>query len=410
MSPFYKKRQFQLLIALLTAALDFFHLGLVYPIFSEMVLQPEGSLSWGTEEWQRSLTYAFFIAAFPFGQFIGSPLIGRLSDRYGRRKLLFITVAGSGIGMAICALGVSLLIPSLVLLGRVSGGIMGANLSLAYAAVVDLSAPQNKVRNLALIPLSTSIGFCLGPLLFAILGESRTFGASLPLWIAVALSFLNGCALYFFDDSAQPKTNSKEPTRSLLLSSPILWRPILIVFFMVAANFLLVQFLGPLSLHYFDADLASISWIYVNISVSVAFGHIILTRNLAALATPRKLLPWSLAALALALLFVSEAWTLPILHLAAALAMLCCAVAYTNVFAYLSDHASPERQGEIMGLGVSTQCLAEWLPPLCLGGFAANYPALPMLVGAFASLLGISLVFAKFKNKKLIKNIKPYKM
>ncbi|MCE5316275.1 MAG: MFS transporter [Parachlamydia sp.] len=395
---FYKRRNVQLFIALLTAAIDFFHLGLAYPIFSKMVIQPGGGLSWGSEEWQRTLTYSLFIAAFPFGQFVGSPFLGRLSDRFGRKRLLFLTVAGSGFGMALCAFGVLRLNPTLVLLGRLLGGFMGANLSLAYAAIIDLSTPQNKVRNLALIPLSASTGFCLGPLLSGILGETSTYPLSLPLWIAVFVSALNWAAIWLFDD-ASPSVPEKPSSR--LLNINLLWRPILLTFLMVAANFLLVQFIGPFSVHQLNASLTSVSWLYVNVSTSVCIGHLVLTRNLASFASPRTLLPWSLAALACSLVFVCLSANLAILHIAAFLAMLCCAVAYTNVFAYLSDHASAERQGEIMGLGVSTQCLAEWLPPLCVGSFAAGFPAIPMLAGAIACLFGIGLL--QTTNKQLVK-------
>lgn len=385
---FYKKRNFQLFIALLTAAIDFFHLGLVYPIFSEMVIQPGGGLSWGSEEWQRTLTYALFIAAFPFGQFVGSPFLGRLSDRFGRKRLLFFTVAGSGLGIALCGLGVLTLNPALVFLGRLFGGLMGANLSLAYAAIIDLSTPQNKVRNLALIPLSTATGFCLGPLLSGMLGGS--YPITLPLWIAVLVSAINFAVIGLFDDAAP--SSSKPASKSLLTESTMIWRPILLTFLMVGANFLLVQFLGPFSVHQLDADLTSVSWLYVNVSIAVCIGHLLLTRNMASFASPRTLLPWSLAALSISLILVSLSATMPMLYVTTYMAMLCCAVAYTNVFAYLSDHASPERQGEIMGLGVSTQCLAEWLPPLCVGSFVAGLPAIPMLAGAFFCLLGIGLL------------------
>lgn len=393
---FYKGRNFQLFIALTAAAINFFHLGLVYPIFSQMVIQPSGGLAWGSEEWQRTLTYSFFIATFPFGQFISSPLLGRLSDRTGRKKLLFFTVAGSGLGIALCGWGILSLNPALVLVGRLFGGLMGANLSLAYAAIINLSTPNNKVRNLALIPLSTATGFCLGPLLSGLLGNS--YPITLPLWIAILASGINWAAIWLFQDTAPAAAEKATP---LLATNPMLLRPLLLTFLMLSANFLLVQFLGPFSIHQVGVDLASVSWLYVNVCIAVGMDHLALTRNMASFAQPKTLLPWSLAALALSLALVSFSSSMQNLHFTTCLAMLCCAVAYTNAFAYLSEHASAERQGEIMGLGVSTQCLGEWLPPLCVGSFAAGFPATPMLAGAFFCLLGIGLL--QTANKQLVK-------
>lgn len=385
-----KNRGIQLAVALLTVGIDFFHLGLVYPLFSELLLGMGGK-----ESWQQAMIYAAFIVAFPFGQFVGSPYLGRLSDKYGRRKLLFISVAGSAIGMAICASGVMYNLFSVIFLGRLLGGCMGANLSLAYAAIVDLSTPKNKVRNLSLIPLSTSIGFAFGPLMMGMLdnlGEG-IFGRALPLWVAVGLSILNWVALWLFEESSPVLINKVTKEKSgWLIKDKRIFLPISVIFLMVAANFLLLQYIGPFSVEVMGADLANVSWLYVNMGISCMFGHLLFTRNLANLFTPRMLLPWALAILACSLIAVTFSDTLLKLHITLAFAMICCAVAYTNSIAYLSDHVGPQQQGEVMGLAVSTQCLAEWLPPLCLGVFIAIMPPLPMLFGAAACLLGIFIV------------------
>lgn len=138
----------------------------------------------------------------------------------------------------------------------------------------------------------------------------------------------------------------------------------------------------------------------VNLSVSVAIGHLVLTRKLASFFSPQKILPWSLGALACTLFAASETRTLLGFHISLSFVMLCCAVAYTNVFAYLSNHARPDQQGEIMGLGVSVQCLAEWIPPLAVGVFAITLPKLPLLFGSVSCIAAIFiLVFEKRKNK-----------
>ncbi len=386
-------KSLQLLIALLTAGMDFFHLGLVYPIFAEMMVSSDTSLDWAVGSWQRSFMYAILIGAFPFGQCLGSPIIGRLSDTYGRRRLLFITVAGSSCGIAICAIGVLYVLPWMILCGRLLGGLMGANLSLAYAVIADLSQPHEKTKQLALIPLTTSLGFLLGPLMVGILeNETRNWilGASLPLWIASLLSLMNWGLLWLFDDSAPNCTLHPLKKSSFLLRQRKLWLPLCIAFLMISANFLLVQYVGPYSINQLDSDLTTVSWLYVNLSLSVAIGHLVLTRHLASIISPQTALPWSLAALACALVAVSQSVSVMELHITLSIAMLCCAVAYTNVFAYLSNQVGSDQQGEIMGLGVAVQCFAEWIPPLIVGMFALSYPTLPMLVGAMACAAGLT--------------------
>lgn len=384
-----KKHSFriQLIVALLIASTDFFHLGLVYPLFTDLLTSSGDTAALSAPVWMRAMGYSVLIAAFPFGQFVGAPLLGRLSDRYGRRQLLLFTVAGSGFGMAISGSGVAIGSYWVVLAGRLLGGVMGANMALAYAAIVDLSTPDSKVRNLALVPLVTSLGFVLGPLMTAVVGQSVDH-PSLPLWIGGGISLLNWCAVWAgFSDTCVSRPSESCRGSSIARDSR-LWTPMCLVFLMITANFLLIQFIGPFASQGFRCDLTAVSWIYVNLSLTVAVGHLVLTRNLARWATPSTLLPWSLGGLAASLIAVVSAATLLQLHLAVSLAMLCCAVAYTNVIAHLSNQADASRQGEVMGLGVSIQCLAEWLPPLCVGSIATSLPAIPMIVGSLGCVIG----------------------
>lgn len=366
-------KKLQLFIILLTCGMDFFHLGIVYPIFAQMASD-------------NGFIYALLIGAFPFGQCIGAPLLGRWSDIYGRGRLLKLTVAGSAVGMALCALGVFSSQIGLILAGRLLGGVMGANLSIAYAAIADLSTQETKVKNLALIPLTISTGFALGPLFVSQV-------AHLALWIAAALSICNWGLLWFFTDGSQPKQEGQQKKSFTLLKNPKLWAPVVILFAMISANLLLVQFIGPFGVHRLNLGLEDISWVYVNISIAVAIGHLLLTRKIPY--PPHRTLPWSLLALAGSLLAVSLSSSLGMLHLMLIPAMLCCAVAYTNAFAHLSNHADANEQGQVMGIGVSVQCLAEWIPALAVGSFAMDYPSAPMISGAVACLLGFLIFWRK---------------
>lgn len=80
-----------LVTVLLTIFLDFFNLGLIYPIFSSLIFEGNGGLlSPDTSEFFKNAVFGILIAAFPLGQLFGAPIIGELSDHYGRRKLLLL--------------------------------------------------------------------------------------------------------------------------------------------------------------------------------------------------------------------------------------------------------------------------------------------------------------------------------
>lgn len=366
-----------LCLALFTAGMDFFNLGLIFPMVTEM-----------TSDADDLLVFSLLISAFPFGQFIAAPSLGRLSDRFGRRKVLLCTIAGSGLGMAICVVGVQLEQPIVLLIGRLFGGLMGANLTLAYATIADVSDESTKVKNLAWIPISTCIGFVAGPFVVGVMG----FGiSSVPLWLAVGLCLINwALVLAYFENYQIAREDAAQKKR--LVTESYLWIPLIISFLMIGANFLLVQFLGPLANKVHQASVSQVSWLYINCTVSCQLGHVFLTRPLSSVASPKQILPWSLAALAISLVAVSTASSLLWLHIYLAVAMCCCAVAYTNVFAYLSSHVGEDRQGEIMGLGVSVQALAEFLPALLVGFFSQTSTVLSVIVGATGCLVGITLL------------------
>ena len=132
-----------------------------------------------------ALMVSMLTVLYAGGQFIAAPLIGKLGDRYGRRPVLLISLVGQGIGYLIFGMGGALWI---LFLGRIIGGITGGNLSTASAYIADVSKPEERSKNFALIGMAWSIGLILGPAAGGILGQ---FNLQAPAFVAAALSFLN---------------------------------------------------------------------------------------------------------------------------------------------------------------------------------------------------------------------------
>ncbi|WP_438752815.1 TCR/Tet family MFS transporter [Pararhizobium sp. O133] len=124
-------------------------------------------------------------------QFLFAPLIGNLSDRFGRRPILLASVLTFALDNLICALAVSYW---MLFVGRVLAGISGASFSTAAAYIADVSDDSNRARNFGLIGIAFGTGFALGPVLGGLLGE---FGPRIPFYGAAALSFLNFVVAWF---------------------------------------------------------------------------------------------------------------------------------------------------------------------------------------------------------------------
>jgi multidrug resistance protein len=132
-----------------------------------------------------ALMVSMLTVLYAGGQFFSAPLIGKLGDRYGRRPVLLISLFGQAIGYLIFGIGGALWI---LFLGRIIGGITGGNLSTASAYIADVSKPEERSKNFALIGMAWSVGLILGPAVGGLLGQ---FNLQAPAYAAAGLSLLN---------------------------------------------------------------------------------------------------------------------------------------------------------------------------------------------------------------------------
>lgn len=127
----------------------------------------------------------FLTASYAAAQLISSPLLGRLSDRVGRRPVLLISIAGSVAGFVLLALAQNLW---MLFLARIVAGFTGGNISVAQAYITDVTDEKNRTRALGLIGAAFGLGFIIGPALGGILGQ---WGYAVPAWAAAGMAVLN---------------------------------------------------------------------------------------------------------------------------------------------------------------------------------------------------------------------------
>lgn len=142
----------------------------------------------------RNFLYGLTLGIYSIAAFFGSPILGDLSDRLGRKKILLICLFGVLIGYLIFALGVITQSVTLLILGRIIGGLTAGSLSTAQAAIIDISTNENKTTNIGYILFAISLGFMMGPLIAGTLSNPRWvswFQITTPLYFAAILSFLN---------------------------------------------------------------------------------------------------------------------------------------------------------------------------------------------------------------------------
>lgn len=179
------------------------------PIFAPLFLDPAQGLVPATmAEGTRTVLLGIAVALYPFGQIIGSPLLGRWSDRAGRATVLQATLWATVLGSGIVAAGIAIGSIALLFLGRFVSGLAEGNLAIAQSIAADVSSPRTKARNFALIGISVDVGFIVGPLLGGVLSDRAIvpwFGAVLPFWVATGLFVLNALAVPVFLKETSPQ-------------------------------------------------------------------------------------------------------------------------------------------------------------------------------------------------------------
>ena len=170
----------------ITLLIDVTGIGLIIPVVPGLIEQLiHGTVS---DASRYSGWLAFAYAAM---QFIFAPLLGNLSDRYGRRPVLLLSLFGLGIDYIFLALAPSI---GWLFLGRIIAGLGGASFTTATAYIADISTPQNRAQNFGMVGAAFGVGFILGPVIGGLLVD---FGLRVPFIVAAILSLLN-CAYGYF--------------------------------------------------------------------------------------------------------------------------------------------------------------------------------------------------------------------
>ncbi|VAV87231.1 Uncharacterized MFS-type transporter [hydrothermal vent metagenome] len=171
----------------ITVLIDMAGFAIIMPVLPKLIVELTGENLANAALWAGALMTSFAVM-----QFLFAPLIGNLSDRFGRRPVLLLSLAGFGVNYALMAFAPTL---AWLFLGRLVAGIFGATFSTANAFIADISPPEKRAANFGLMGAAFGVGFIIGPVLGGLLGNE--FGTRAPFFAASALALLNLCFGYF---------------------------------------------------------------------------------------------------------------------------------------------------------------------------------------------------------------------
>jgi MFS transporter, DHA1 family, tetracycline resistance protein len=233
-------------VIVLVVLVDLLGFTLVMPLLAPFAEQ------YGFNDWQ----IGFLFSAYPVCQLVAGPILGRLSDRYGRRPVLIFSQAGSALSFLILGLSHDFWV---MLLARLLDGASGGNILVAQAYVADVTAPEHRARGMGLIGMAFGLGFVLGPLLGGLLlglPLVPEWRLHLPFLVAAAFSTLAWVLVLFRLPESRPREDrAREPARTLS------WRGIVDTTALPGVGRLVsIGFLAVLAFAAFEGTFARFLW------------------------------------------------------------------------------------------------------------------------------------------------------
>lgn len=183
----------------ITLMIDVTGLGLIIPVLPQLIEQ----LIHGTVS-QASKYGGWLTAMYAIMQFLFSPIIGGLSDKFGRRPVLLFSLFGFALDYLFLSFAPTI---GWLFVGRAIAGITGASFTTATAYIADISTDENRAQNFGMIGAAFGVGFIIGPVVGGLLGS---FGPRVPFMVAAGLSFLNCIYGYFILPESLPKEHRRE--------------------------------------------------------------------------------------------------------------------------------------------------------------------------------------------------------
>ncbi len=189
----------------ITLLLDVIGFGIIIPVMPDLIIELSGK----TGSTAELLSYAskiggWMIAAYAIVQFLCAPIVGALSDRFGRRPVLLGSLFGFGIDYLFLALA-----PSLwwLFIGRIIAGVMGASFTTAGAYIADISTPEKRAQNFGMIGAAFGLGFIVGPLMGGLLAD---FGTRTPFFVCAGITLLNWLFGFFILPESLKEENRRK--------------------------------------------------------------------------------------------------------------------------------------------------------------------------------------------------------
>lgn len=381
-----------LLIIALIAFVNMLGYGIIIPILYAY------SKRFGLSDFQNAELFAIYSVC----QFISTPIIGRMSDKYGRRPLLLISIIGTALSFFMTAFAPSAIF---LFLARALDGITAGNIPVAFAVISDSTKPEERAGAFGLIGSAFNFGFIFGPAIAGIV-LSLGYGPGVPFIIAGVITAVAAVLTYLY----LPETNKHmgEVQKGKLFDFKKMWHTlfdpnvgttfIITLIFMLAFSCAIIYGFQPFTKNVLHITEAQNSYLFMTFGIVGLISQNFLVGRVSKMFGMKNAFTYGILAVALSFVLMFFSTTLPVFVVASLILGVVNSIVQTLLPTILSQEADERSQGTIMGLNSSYQSIGMIVGPL-LGGYIATATSIPMtfLTGAVLVLICFVLSFQVLK-------------
>ena len=362
----------------------------------------------------NSFVTGILVASYAVAQLIGAPILGRLSDRFGRRPVLLVSVFGTFLGFVLLGFARALW---MLFVSRIIDGLTGGNLSIAQAYITDVTDAKSRSQGLGLIGAAFGIGFIIGPVAGGVLSQ---WGYAVPALVAAALSMVNLVLIYaWLPESLTAEMRAKMPDKRpaitvgallVALKRPFSGSLLISRFFFGLAFAILQTIFSLYALLKFNLNARDTGFVLAYVGVLSVITQGFLVGRITNKVRDDVLIIVCVGVMSLTLLGWGLAPTLPILLIIMAPNSIAGGMLNTLLSSTLTKSVAPSEIGGILGLSASVESSTRIIAPL-LGGVLLQQIGTwaPGVFGAVV-MAGVSIfVFATIYNHPIMATLKQNK-
>lgn len=378
-----------LIILFLTILLDMVGIGMIIPIIPIIFTDPTSPsfLLHGFSSDMQFIIAGSITALAGIMTFFAAPILGELSDLYGRKKLLALCIGILALSQIFFAFGILLSSLTILFISRVVAGLAGANISIAQAAIADITEPKNRARNFGLIGVAVGIGFIVGPALGGSIA-SISHSASMPFFVAGLLGIVNLILVTFLLPETHSIPESKLHNITIFkalhniktaFTQKEASRVYISSFLYLTGFSFFTSSTGVFLVQKFTITEGGLGTYFGVLGVWIVITQGFILRVITKKYTEKQILKYSLVAVASAVMVMPLIPNLTFMYILLPFIAIPQGLSMANMNALISKSVSPSKQGAAMGINASLSALAQGL--------------VPALAGLISALLGISFPY-----------------